>query len=407
VFSNIYFVCKNNLQSAIDEGYEAVAEAEKQKEIAFSLQNRVVKNRSDYQMLLASMDYQINLFQTLALYRHYFLKYYQWLDTGEKSAYVEWNKVLIEFETQYQLHIAKHGYNLDFPAYNFDEALVSIEVAKRTKKFSLLALALSFLIFIAIFLGIRPFQKKNKFFPMKALSSLLWNALVKPTTAYTKREGMCIPVVGFVWLEILIMGSLFVFSSGIAGSFFWLFQGSLILYIFSIFVLNLSSFKTKSIEYLAVLSPVLVILLGLMSISAIRGPMYFWNTFWISDIFRVIFLTAFVAIIMWTYFVLYHRQKVLGSNNGLKAFANVLIIQAVQFLYLGVLSKFNGLEKSLTVLNDELIVLPGGLSRILGITTHLGIPAGIPDYLLIGSGLFLFVGILFLLMNALLSKKTV
>jgi hypothetical protein len=34
------------------------------------------------------------------------------------------------------------------------------------------------------------------------------------------------------------------------------------------------------------------------------------------------------------------------------------------------------------VLNDELMLLPGGLSRILGITTHLEIPVTIPAMVL-------------------------
>ncbi|MFB9547366.1 hypothetical protein, partial [Micromonospora sagamiensis] len=39
-----------------------------------------------------------------------------------------------------------------------------------------------------------------------------------------------------------------------------------------------------------------------------------------------------------------------------------------------------GLERALTVWNDQLALLPWGLSRILGITVHLGIPAGLPGY---------------------------
>ena len=33
-----------------------------------------------------------------------------------------------------------------------------------------------------------------------------------------------------------------------------------------------------------------------------------------------------------------------------------------------------GLEKALTIWNDQMALLPWGLSRILGITVHLGIP---------------------------------
>jgi len=40
-----------------------------------------------------------------------------------------------------------------------------------------------------------------------------------------------------------------------------------------------------------------------------------------------------------------------------------------------------GLEKALTVWNDQMALLPWGLSRILGITVYLGIPSSLPAVL--------------------------
>ncbi|GAB3959562.1 hypothetical protein GCM10027614_79300 [Micromonospora vulcania] len=39
-----------------------------------------------------------------------------------------------------------------------------------------------------------------------------------------------------------------------------------------------------------------------------------------------------------------------------------------------------GLERALTVWNDQLALLPWGLSRILGITVYLGVPTQLPAY---------------------------
>jgi hypothetical protein len=47
-------------------------------------------------------------------------------------------------------------------------------------------------------------------------------------------------------------------------------------------------------------------------------------------------------------------------------------------LWLGGLATVLGQERLLTVLNDEMQVVPGGLSRILGITVHLGVPPQLP-----------------------------
>ena len=86
------------------------------------------------------------------------------------------------------------------------------------------------------------------------------------------------------------------------------------------------------------------------------------------------------------------------TQNGFQALGKVLMVQGLQFLIGAGAVYFIGLEEMLTYLNDELLVLPGGLSRIMGITTHLDIPLEVPYWLvLLGAiifslGMFLVVG---------------
>jgi hypothetical protein len=70
------------------------------------------------------------------------------------------------------------------------------------------------------------------------------------------------------------------------------------------------------------------------------------------------------------------------KHTQVSAVSIILIMQGIQLTLLGAVSHVATLEKSLTVISDELAVLPGGLSRILGITTHLNIPSGITAHLL-------------------------
>ena len=53
-----------------------------------------------------------------------------------------------------------------------------------------------------------------------------------------------------------------------------------------------------------------------------------------------------------------------------------------------------GLERALTVWNDQMALLPWGLSRILGITVHLGIPADLPMYAAVAGAALTAVGLL-------------
>ena len=74
----------------------------------------------------------------------------------------------------------------------------------------------------------------------------------------------------------------------------------------------------------------------------------------------------------------------------LAALGRVLVGVAVPMVALGALMMWSGLESALTTFNDQMALLPLGLSRILGITVHLGIPTEIPLYLVIaGAGLAL------------------
>ena len=79
-----------------------------------------------------------------------------------------------------------------------------------------------------------------------------------------------------------------------------------------------------------------------------------------------------------------------SERNVAAAAGLVCLVMGLQLLIAGLLLQIFGLEASLTALNDELLVLPGGLSRILGITTHLGIPTGLPVWIIYFS-LILFI----------------
>jgi hypothetical protein len=78
-----------------------------------------------------------------------------------------------------------------------------------------------------------------------------------------------------------------------------------------------------------------------------------------------------------------------------RSFGRVLLAIAIPVLALGALMQVSGLEASLTTFNDQMALLPLGLSRILGITVHLGIPTELPLYVLAFGGLLAVLGLLF------------
>jgi hypothetical protein len=136
---------------------------------------------------------------------------------------------------------------------------------------------------------------------------------------------------------------------------------------------------------------------------SIRGPISFWLPFWTSENFRTAFFTTWILISGWIYLRLWLEFK--RKDNGFQAFGKVLLVQGMMYLVGGANVYFIGLENMLTYLNDELLVLPGGLSRIMGITTHLDIPLELPQWVL-QSGLICFgIGLFFVFIARSKTKK--
>ncbi len=98
--SAIYHAVRHDLEEAVGEGFEAAAVVEQ-------MQARIAEidpDRTTAPALLArlasSLEYEHDLFETLAWYRAAFLRYYQWLDTGEAEAFRAWQQA----DQQYHQH---------------------------------------------------------------------------------------------------------------------------------------------------------------------------------------------------------------------------------------------------------------------------------------------------------------
>jgi len=119
-------------------------------------------------------------------------------------------------------------------------------------------------------------------------------------------------------------------------------------------------------------------------VLAVRGPGGYWFAFWTEPGLRSAYVVVAVVLAGW---VLACLAWSLGPRTGgRRAAAVVLGTCGAVVLALGVLLAAVGLEDALTVWNDQLALLPWGMARILGITTFLGIPTGLPTWLVAAGG---------------------
>jgi hypothetical protein len=195
---------------------------------------------------------------------------------------------------------------------------------------------------------------------------------------------------------LLFVATVGIFASFLAWSFVLLVLGLLGTYLLAYNALIFSKAPaTAKLTSVAAMGPIGVLALVQLLLLAWAGPPYFWNLFWTDGGFRLVWVVLVVLLIGLAYVA--HGQslrEIFRANldamggpgwwNG-QIFARVLAIPAIQFLLLGGVMALVGLDPFLRGINNELLVLPAGLSKILGISTHLGIPDNLP-------ALFLYIG---------------
>jgi hypothetical protein len=259
----------------------------------------------------------------------------------------------------------------------------------------ILAKALLVLILFLFLLGLPGLNISRRV--RKFAASLLFDSVFRPHRISRLNSYYRTGTVAL--LSILLFGTgIFVFSALSAV----VFPVSLILLVM-LYIVPLSLVtgqpgdRIKSLVTL--MGPKLLILVVMLSFVAYRGPMFFWYMVWTSDLFRILFFTVFIALIFRRIQLNIIAVKRWSERNYSGAAGLVFMFMGIQLLIAGIVMHFTGLERCLALINDELLILPGGLSRILGITTHLGIPTGLPLWIIWFSSVLAVTGSIFFILN--------
>lgn len=376
---SIYYVCKPNLKGAVAEGYDAIEGVEKMKTFVGALSGRVSKNHGDYAKLLASLNYQQSLFTVLAEYRSYFLHYYHWLDTGDEGSLITWKRSLTNFREYEKNHQEQYLTNLDFPSYNFREANVGAIVSTRNIPSAWVSRVLIMIILASVLL---PLLIKNEGLRKKwGINGMkqLWIGVSGISSISEQHLNKADKRMMSLILFLAIAGGLVTFTTFSAPMFFSFLFLLIILYTGQLFLF----FRNKNrINSPLLLAPSILLVILPLAVSCVRGPMFFWFLFWTSEYFRLFFFSVFILCFLWTYTILFRTAVTSFKMSRVGAIATLLFMQGIQFIAGAAIVLFVGFEKTLTIFNDEILILPGGLSRILGITTHLNIPLQIPVWVM-------------------------
>jgi hypothetical protein len=321
------------------------------------------------QRFLDTLDYQVDLFTTLGAYRTTVLRHAQWLDTGSTAARDAWHAAADRYAAASAEHVRRYGENLDLPAFNLTAADLGLARAERDEAMAWLARGL--LVAILATLAAGAWWRRRP-----AVLHALWLGATRPwrlasaDLTPTRRDRVLVWVIPAA--AVVLSRSVLTWFAApahlviVLGA--WLVFGLVL----RLLVRPVDPFVlAAAVGGLALLRTVL-----LLAALALRGPGHYWFDFWTDPAARSLYITVAFAAFLGVFIVAYRALRT--GMGGRAAAGRVLIAAGAPLLVLGGLVTVIGLETALTTWNDQLALLPWGLSRILGITVYLEIPAVLP-----------------------------
>ena len=129
-----------------------------------------------------------------------------------------------------------------------------------------------------------------------------------------------------------------------------------------------------------------------LAVLSLSGPGGYWFAFWTEPLQRSIYITLAVALFVWMFAAA--GWVLAGQWGRRRAWGIVLSGIGAGLAVPATVIAVVGLERALTIWNDQMGLLPWGLSRILGITVYLDIPASTAVYAAVAGAVVCGIGTL-------------
>jgi hypothetical protein len=392
VMSAIYAASRDELDEAIAEGFEAVDLARAQRKRLDDVDAASLRDPDLLTRLTTSTEYQVDLFETLAAYREAVLHYYYWLDRGGSGSYSRWKSGKSRFEEKLGAHLAVYGNNLDFRALDLFDVHAGFKIADRSRNMARLArvmLAIGLLVFLC---GI---PKVAGHLPDRFGRSgcrLLLTAVISPNqTARHQRTGWADWLIVAAVPATVYAGTVLVVTSMRAP-----FLTTIMLLLLAGLALghHVAVLRSDISLSASLFGPLLAALLLPLAFLSVRGPAYIWYLFWTEGAFSILLLAC--LLIWWWCLTVIWRSRRSFHPTPLLFTGRVMLATGLPVLLLAGVLHTAGLTTALRTINDELVILPLALPRVLSIGTHVDIPVNLPAGMLAVSLAIVLTALIFI-----------
>ncbi len=383
VLGVVYSIAREQFDEAIAGGQQAIEAANEMRALVEGTDATTWRSPELREEFLAALDYEIDTLEVLAAYRAMFMYQGLWHDTRSQDAYDSWTQARDAFEARAAEHLQRYSGDVMHPPLNLEAAQLGVDRADRDLAMAWAARALLVVAAIWLALGI---------FGRVPAARAHWVGATRPW----RQAGSELSTVGKVLLVMvplaLLVATRLVQTSFLAPAQLIVTLGAWALFIAATLVLA----RKAAWPLIATIGGVIVLrcILALGAVS-FTGPGGYWFAFWTDPVRRSLYITVAFALFLWTFIAA--AWAVAPTIGRRRATGAVLASAGLALAIPAFLINAMGLERALTIWNDQMGLLPWGLSRILGITVHVGIPtesaliAGVFGALLTLVGLALYL----------------
>ncbi|GAA1787267.1 hypothetical protein [Agromyces lapidis] len=381
------------VDAAIASGAEAVGAVEQMREIVSATDASSWRSPEMRESFISTLDYELDTLRLLEAYRAMILHQGQWHDTRSPAAREEWEADRARFDELAAGHLARYEGDLDHPAFNLTAAQLGVDRAERDPAMAWAARVLLVLALAWVVIGVLSARTRLVAKPGAAAACATWVASMRPWRARETTLGLYDLD---RWLLMLVPVALLVGTRAVQTSFLSWTHLAAVLGAWTVFALVLRWCVGRRSPWpvIAAVGGVVVLrcIVTLVALS-FTGPGGYWFAFWTDPVLRTAYVALAFTLFVWVFVA---AGWALATQVGARRAAGfVLAAVGAGLLVPSLVVGAIGLERALTLWNDEMGLLPWGLARILGITTYLEIPGETAWYaagvaaVLLGAGVLL------------------
>jgi hypothetical protein len=391
----MYSNSAEDFKEVLDAGSLDLKISSAKRKLLLSQKNTLSKPDVALDRQIRELEYDMDLRRLMDYYTRYFMHYYRWIELGDRSASVNYKLAMGQFWATVDYHQNKYSKKPISSGIDLDALMDGTQLARHSDRAVRWAKVLVVILLFLLVMGIPRFIRDRGY--RKFAASLYFDAIFRPNKISDMNAWHSVSRIALVLTLLYLLGAIILssFSS-------WLVPVVLAGMGISplVFLLLLTNKLRRSAAILiSLLAPELLILISVMGIMAVRGPMFFWYHFWISELFRAIFMAIFIMLVFRKYHVHIILARKWSHRNRRGAAAMVGMTAGLRCLAVSLLLLGFGTETALKVLNRDLFLLPEHGPGGQAFTSWLGLSPDFPFKLLILSGTILIISFLVYLFN--------